>query len=154
MQTMREPPRMHGIVYVEGGVALLDSMTLRIADGALLTEGTVRVGQGSVLEITHTPESRSLPGLVALERGAIVVNQNARLRVHGLVYASRVFEVTEGSFVDVVGAVLGRDEGLSVRNHASTLLVRYDPAVMGTPGLVVSAADPVVAWISSWEELP
>jgi hypothetical protein len=154
LQTAPTPPRMHGVVYVEGGVALLDAMTLHIVDGTLVTEGTVRVGQGSLLEITHTASSRSLPGLIALARGGIVVNQHARLRAHGLVYASRVFEATEGSHVDVVGGILGRDDGLSVRNHASTLIVRYDPAVMGTPGLVVGARDPVVAWIASWEELP
>jgi hypothetical protein len=154
MRTGRIAPRMQGVVYVEGGVALLDAQTLRIADGALVAEGTIRLGQGSVLDVTHTAASRSLPGLVALERGAIVVNQSARLRVHGLVYASRVFEVTEGSHVDVVGGILSRDAGLSIRNHASTLIVRYDPAVMGTPGLLVGAGDPVVAWVAGWEELP
>jgi hypothetical protein len=154
MRTGRIAPRMQGVVYVEGGVALLDAQTLRIADGALMAEGTIRLGQGSVLDVTHTAASRSLPGLVALERGAIVVNQSARLRVHGLVYASRVFEVTEGSHVDVVGGILSRDAGLSIRNHASTLIVRYDPAVMGTPGLLVGAGDPVVAWVAGWEELP
>jgi hypothetical protein len=70
------------------------------------------------------------------------------------VYASRVFEATEGARVDVVGSVLGRDAGLSLRNHASTVVVRYDPAVLGTPGLRVADADPVIAWVSSWQELP
>jgi hypothetical protein len=154
LRTGVKAPRLYGVVYVEGGVALLDAQTLRITDGALVAEGTVRLGQGSLLEVTHTAASRSLPGVVALARGAIVVNQSARLRAHGLVYAGRVFEATEGSHIDVVGAILGRDVGLSVRNHASTLLVRYDPAVMGTPGLLVAPGEPVIAWVASWEELP
>ncbi len=55
---------------------------------------------------------------------------------------------------DIVGAALSADRGLSFRNVAATVVIRYDPAVLGTPGLHVAADAPVVAWVAAWEELP
>jgi hypothetical protein len=74
--------------------------------------------------------------------------------VHGLVYINRVINVEEGARVDVVGAIVGNDPSLSFRNHATTVVIRYDPAVLGTPGLRVLREGPVVAWVALWEELP
>jgi hypothetical protein len=65
-----------------------------------------------------------------------------------------VIDLGEGAHVDVVGAVASADRGLSVRTVAATLVIRYDPAVLGTPGLVVAADAPVVVWVALWEELP
>lgn len=76
------------------------------------------------------------------------------MRAHGLVYASRVIDFGEDAVVDIVGAIAGADRGLSIRTLAATLIVRYDPAVLGTPGLRVLPDAPVVAWIALWEELP
>jgi hypothetical protein len=56
--------------------------------------------------------------------------------------------------VDVVGAVLGTDPELSVRSYASSVVIRYDPAVMGTPGLRVEAGAAAITWIAAWEEVP
>ncbi len=148
------PPRLRGVIHVSGGIVLLEGRRLEIADGALVTEGTVRLGEGASLEVTHTAATRTLPGLIILESGALIVGGDARLRAHGLVYASRVIDIREGARADIVGAVLGNDAGLSFRNTGGTVVIRYDPAVLGTPGLRVADQDPVVAWIAAWEELP
>jgi fructose-specific component phosphotransferase system IIB-like protein len=148
------PPRVHGVIYVSGGVALLEGQRLQITEGALVTEGTVRLGEGASLEVTHTAATRTLPGIMVLGHGALFVSGDARLRVHGLVYASRVIDINEGAAADIVGAVMGNDAGLSFRNTGATVVIRYDPAVLGTPGLRVADEDPVVAWIAAWEELP
>ena len=148
------PPRFQGVIYVRGKVSLLDGQRLQIADGALVTESTVHLIEGASLEVTHSAATRTLPGIIVLDNGALVVTQRARLRVHGLVYASRVIDVGDGARVDIVGAVLGSDRAHSFRNLAATVVIRYDPAVMGTPGLRVAADAPVVAWVAAWEELP
>jgi hypothetical protein len=114
----------------------------------------VHLGQDAWLEVTHSAATRTLPGILVQDPGALVVAEGARLRVHGLVYANRVIDIGRGARVDVVGAVLGGDQGLSVRNYAATVVIRYDPAVLGTPGLRGAAEAPVVAWVATWEELP
>jgi hypothetical protein len=145
---------LRGVVYVTGGVAVTDQQDLRVHDGALITESAVYVGGQSTLTITHSAATRTLPGLVVLGRGGLIVTERARLRVHGLVYASRLISVADGAHVDIVGAVLGADAGLSFRNLASTVVIRYDAAVLGTPGLRTPPGAPVVAWVAAWEELP
>jgi hypothetical protein len=76
------------------------------------------------------------------------------LQVHGLVSVSRLIDVHPGARVDVVGAVLGLDPAVGFRNDRDTVVIRYDPAVLGTPGLRVPHGAPVVAWVAAWEELP
>lgn len=147
-------PRLRGVIYVSGGIVLVEDRRLEIADGALVTEGTVRLGEGASLDVTHTAATRTLPGLIVLDSGALFVSGDAHLRAHGLVYASRVIDIKEGARADIVGAVLGNDAGLSFRNTGGTVVIRYDPAVLGTPGLRVADQDPVVAWVAAWEELP
>lgn len=147
-------PRLKGIIYVAGGVALLEGERVHIGDGALVAESTVHLSHGSELAITHTSSTRTFPGLIVLDNGALYVTERARLRVHGLVYASRGLNVDQGAHVDVVGAVAGHDPNLSFRNTAATVIIRYDPAVLGTPGLRVADDAPVVAWVAAWEELP
>jgi hypothetical protein len=148
------PPRLQGIVYVTGAVSLLEGDRLDIVDGALIAESTVYLSNGAFLTITHTAATRTLPGLLVLGNGALFVSERARLRAHGLVYASRLVDVEKGAQVDVVGALVGNDRGLSVRNASGQVVVRYDPAVLGTPGLYVGGDAPVVAWVATWEELP
>ncbi len=149
-----QPALLRGIVYISGGFSLTDGQDLQIADGALITESAVFLSQGASLTIKHTATTRTLPGLVLLNNGGLIVTENARLRVHGLVYSARTVSIEEGAHVDVVGSVLGNDPGLSVRNSAGTVVIRYDPAVLGTPGLRVAGDTPVVAWVTAWEELP
>jgi hypothetical protein len=91
---------------------------------------------------------------MVLDNGSLIVAEGARLRVHGLVLASRVFDVLEGARVDIVGSVLAGDRGLSFRNTAASVVIRYDPAVLGTPGLAAAPDGPVIAWIASWEDSP
>ncbi len=148
------PPRLTGIVYVRGRVAMDEGQRMQIADGALVTEGTVYISQGSSLEITHSAATRTLPGILVLDEGALVVTHGAQLRVHGLVYVNRVIEIGEGTHVDIIGGVLGNDRRMSFRNSGGIVVIRYDPAVLGTPGLRVAIDAPVVAWVSAWEELP
>lgn len=147
-------PALRGLIYVSGGVAIGDGQRVRITDGALVTEGSVVVGEGAGLEVTHSAATRTLPGVVVAREGALVVSAGATLRAHGLVYASRVIDLGEGAVADIVGVIVGADRGLSIRTLAATLVVRYDPAVLGTPGLRVAPEAPVIAWIAQWEELP
>ncbi len=148
------PPRLQGVLYIAGGLVLSDDQRVQIADGALITEGTVHLRRGASLEVTHAASTRTLPGIIALDGGALLVTQGARLRAHGLVYASRVIDIGEGSRVDIVGSALSNDRGLSFRNVGATVIIRYDPAVLGTPGLRAAGDAPVVAWVAAWEELP
>lgn len=147
-------PRFTGIVYVRGGVTVLQGQQMQIIDGALVAEGSVVVNPMSSLEITHSVTTRMLPGIITLDYGPLVIARGARLRVHGLVYSSRTIFVGEGAHVDIVGSVLGKDRDLSFRNSGGAVVIRYDPAVLGTPGLRVPIDAPVVAWVSAWEELP
>jgi nitroreductase/type II secretory pathway pseudopilin PulG len=159
LQTRPRAAVARGVVYVTGPVTLAEGERLAVGDGALIAEGTVRLRWGAALEIIHSAMSRALPGLVALARdaadqGALIVAQAARLRVHGLVYADGPVDAWEAARLDVVGAVVGANPDLSFRTLGATVVIRYDPAVLGTPGLVVGEERPVIAWIASWEELP
>jgi hypothetical protein len=147
------PPRLRGAIYVTGGVSLLDAGRLEIADGALVTEGTVHLGEAARLEIVHTPASRGLPGLLVLDDGGLHISRDARLRAHGLVDVARTIDVTDGGRLEVTGAVVGRDPLASLRTRGAVVVIRYDPAVLGTPGLVVRAGGPVVAWIARVREV-
>lgn len=150
---------LRGVVYVLGPVTLAESQRLTILEGTLIAEGTVRLRWGAALEVLHSTASRALPGLITLYRdttdqGALIVSQAARLRAHGLVYADGLVDVWEGARLDVVGAVASTSPDVSFRNLGGTVVIRYDPAVLGTPGLVAGDGHPVIAWIASWEELP
>lgn len=153
LQSGLQPARFQGVLYVKGPVAVPDGQQITIADGALITEGLLRLGQGAGLRVTHTAATRTLPGIIVLD-GALLVTRQARLLAHGLVYVDRVIDLWAGSHLDVVGAVMGNDRGLSFRNLGATVLIRYDPAVLGTPGLRTPAGAPLLAWVAAWEELP
>ncbi len=145
---------MEGIVYVKGSVLVLERQEILISGGALVAEGTVYLSPGAVLEIRHSAATRALPGLLALKGGALTVSEQARLRVHGLVLATRTIGINVSGQVDVVGAVLAGDVGFSFRNSGGTVVIRYDQAVLGTPALHASERGGMIAWIASWEELP
>jgi hypothetical protein len=148
------PGRFVGVIYVRGRVALPEGEQIHIVDGALLTEGSLLAGAGSSLEITHSAATRTLPGIITLDSGPMVIARGAGVRVHGLIYANRIIYVDERARVDIVGSVLGNDPDLSFRNVSGLVVIRYDPAVLGTPGLRVPIGAPVVAWIAAWQELP
>jgi hypothetical protein len=154
LRTSVQIPRMSGVIYVTGGVVFDEDERLDIADGTLVTEGSVHLRQGARLEIAHTAVTRAFPGLLVLDHGALIVGEEARLRVHGLILTSSVFDILRDARVDVVGSVLAGDHGLSFHNAAATVVIRYDPAVLGTPGLITAQDSRVVAWIGAWEELP
>lgn len=154
-KTGPHPARLHGIVYVTGFVTLLGGQNLEIADGGLVIEGALHLGERAILDVSHSPATRTLPGVIVLgSLGRLIVVHDAQLRVHGLVYASRSIDVIDRGRIDVVGAVLGGDPELSFRNRAATVVIRYDPAVLGTPGLRVAENEPVVAWVAEWREEP
>jgi len=146
-------PALRGIVYVTGGLWLRRGQALRIADGALVAEGLVVLGPGTRLEVTHSTATRTLPGLIMPDGGRLTLGRNARLRAHGLVYLGQV-TIGEGARLDVEGSVLTRAPEQSFHNAAGTALIRYDPAVLGTPGLRVPREAPVVTWVARWEEIP
>ncbi|MGH2373319.1 MAG: hypothetical protein ACRDIC_07555 [bacterium] len=146
-------PRLHGVVYVRGGVSMTGGQSLEIRDGTLVAESTVHLIEGSTLELVHSAATRRLPAILVLDQGALVVTNGGRLRAHGLVYVSRVIDIGERAHVDIVGAVLGNDPRLSFRNLASTVVIRYDPAVLGTPGLLLRHDAVAVAWVAAWEDL-
>jgi len=143
-----------GVVYVKGVASVLAGQRIKIADGALVAEGTVHLGEGAELEVTHSAATRTLPGIITLGEGALVISRDARLRAHGIVYASGTISVAQGARVDIVGALLGDDGALSFRSVGASVVIRYDPAVMGTPGLRAKDDTPPVAWVAAWEELP
>jgi len=146
---------LRGLIYVEdGGVSLLDGQQLSIVEGGLVTESTVEIADGASLEITHSAATRTTPGLVIVDTGGLIVTQGGRLRVHGVLYASRTIDLGVDAQVDVVGAVLGDDAEYSLRTYGASLVVRYDPAVLGTRGFRATTNMPVVAWVAAWEELP
>lgn len=145
---------LRGVVYIKGAVLLPERQRLRISDGALITEGAIYISREAFLEVTHSSTTRALPGLVAQDPGLIVINESARVRIHGLVYASRSVAVDDGAQVDIVGALLAGDPDLSFRNSGGRVVIRYDPAVLGTPGMKVPAGAAIVGWIAAWEELP
>lgn len=153
-KTGRVPPQLWGLIYVTGGVTFEGNHRLEIADGALVTEGTVHIGQHFTLEIRHSAATRTLPGLVVLDEGELVVTAAARLRVHGLVFANRIFEVSDRAHVDIVGSVLTNDPEDGFANYGGTVVIRYDPAVLGTRGLRASSSDPFVTWVAAWDETP
>jgi hypothetical protein len=150
----RRAPDLRGVIFVAGSVTLDERQRLTIRDGALVVESTVHLSRGAEMAILHSSASRTMPGLIAFDLGRISLAPEARLRVHGLVYANKGVEAGERATIDVVGAVMSNAAGISFRATASTVVIRYDPAVLGTPGLL--AADPgrAVTWIASWEELP
>jgi hypothetical protein len=145
---------LRGVVYVRGGVSLSDGLHLRIDDGALVAESTVYLGRDSAIDVTHSSRTRTLPGLVVADGGALVLTSGARLRVHGLVYVSGMIDLGRDTRVDIVGAMLANDPDLSVRSYASSVVIRYDPAVMGTPGFRVDDDAPAITWIAAWAEAP
>jgi hypothetical protein len=151
-QTKAGPVR--GLIYVTGGVSLNDGEQLEVADGALVAESTVYLGQKSAIEVTHSAGTRTLPGLVILDDGALVLTRGARLRAHGLVYVNRMIDLGKDTRVDIVGALLGNDPELSVRSFASSVVIRYDPAVLGTRGLRPNDGARPITWVAAWEELP
>jgi hypothetical protein len=151
---VRPSAQLRGVIYLRGGLSLAAGQHLRIEDGTLVAEGAVFLSQGALLEVTHSAATRTLPGLLVLDGGALIVTRQARLRAHGLVYASGMIDLGMGATIDIVGAVLGRDPEISFRNFASSATIRYDPAVLGTPGLIVPAGSPIVAWVAAWEEVP
>jgi hypothetical protein len=142
-----------GAVYVAGGVSVPEGQRVQIIDGTLIAEGTVRVARGASLAVTHSAATRALPGVLALDAGGLVVEEDADLRVHGLVLANRVVNIGARAVVDVVGSIWGGDPGLSVRILGTTI-IRYDPAVLGTPALRVPAGSPRLVWVAAWEEIP
>jgi hypothetical protein len=154
LAALAHAPRLQGVVYLQGALLLSEGQTLRVADGALVVEGAVYISRNATLEITHSATSRTLPGLIALDQSTLVVTERARLRVHGLLYVTKTMAIDDEAVVDVVGAVLTGDPDLGFRNSAGLAIIRYDPAVMGTPGLRIPPDVPVVAWVAAWEELP
>jgi hypothetical protein len=145
-------PSLGGVVYVKAPVALSWGQTMTIVDGSLVAEGVVEIGQGAVLRITHTARARALPGVLVLD-GGLAITQGARLAVHGLVSAAGLIEITDGGHLEVVGSVLAGDPDLSFHNFSASAVIRYDPAVLGTPGLRLPRGAPRVLWVASWEEL-
>jgi hypothetical protein len=154
LESARWEHGLYGVVYVSGPAVVQDRGRLKILDGTLVAEGSIQVSQATSLTITHSAAARALPGLLALDEGAVMVDDEARLQVHGILYAGRSLDVGDGARMEVVGAVVGNDPLISFNSFGATVIVWYDPAVLGTPGLRVPAGAPAVVWISAWEELP
>lgn len=147
-------PPLRGVVYVTGPVRLRAGQRLRIVDGALVTEGRIHVEADAVLEVTHGAGARTLPAILALDEGELLLDAGARLRAHGLVYVTRVFELTERADAEVVGGIVSTGQGFSFVNAGGRAVIRYDPAVLGTPGLLPASGRPVVTWVVAWEDVP
>lgn len=147
LSTGRHLPRLHGVVYATGGVALPAGRALWIIDGTLITEGTVQISRGASLEIVHSAATRTLPGLIAVNRGALAISPQARLRVHGLVFTDQVIDLSEGARMDITGSVLSNDAKTSLLNFAASVVIRYDPAVWARPVCVCLMG---FQWLRGW----
>ncbi|MGQ0571577.1 MAG: pilus assembly PilX family protein [Armatimonadota bacterium] len=137
---------LQGVVFVEGDVDLVEGDKLIIADGALVVEGDIVIGPGARLEVHHGPTARTLPGVVAWGKAAIDIEEEAVAVVDGLVLTDGDVVVFAG-ILDVIGAVTARN--FVTKN--GTVVVRYDAAVLATPGfqkIGKGLAVPV-----SWQEL-
>jgi hypothetical protein len=133
-------------------LGLTGGQRLQVLDGSLIIEEQLTISDGASLEILHSSATRALPGLLILGSGGLAIADGARLRVHGLVYADGPINVRAGALLDVVGAVIGNDYDISFGNVAATVVIRYDPAVLGTPGLEVPPHIPVAASVVAWDE--
>ncbi|HEV8354559.1 MAG TPA: hypothetical protein VGR24_10265 [bacterium] len=143
-----------GPVFVRGPVVIPESAEIRVRDGFLAAEGSLRVAPGALLDVRHSPRSRLFPGVVTIgETAPLVVQQGAVLIADGLVYAERIFDAGEGAVIDIVGALIGADPLLSFRNHSATVVIRYDPAVLGTVGIRPPAGAGTIARIIAWTEV-
>ena len=151
--TRKDRLALHGMIYVTGRVTLPVEAALEITDGALIAENTVTLGERALLRITHTPRTRALPGIILLENGGLLVRPGSRLAVHGLIYTAQTVEIAGEGTVEVVGALASNDPGTSVRSRDATLVIRYDQAVLGTPGLRMPGDGPVSAWVAEWREV-
>lgn len=135
-----------GIVFVEGAVKI--SGMLRIEDGAMVVKGSVWVADQARLEIRHSPAITTMPGLVAFhDSGKIRLSQDAVVIVDGIVLAQTGLEVFNAS-LDVAGAIL---TGQGFLNDGGTVVVRYQPAVLGTAGL--TRGGDVLVRPLSWHEV-
>ncbi len=148
------PSWLHGVIYVKGGLRLDEGQALQVREGALITEGPVELERDALLEVLHSQASRTLPGLITLGKSDLIVAPGTRVRVHGLAYIARTIDVQAGASLDIVGSMLANGQGFSVSISGGTAVIRYDPAVLGTPGLRVADNAPVTAWVARWEELP
>jgi hypothetical protein len=143
-----------GPVYVRGPVVIAGGTGIRIRDGFLVTEGSLTLGPGARLDVRHSPRSRLFPGVVTIgEAAPLVVQQGAVLIADGLVYAERIFDAGEGAVIDIVGALIAADPLLSFRNHSATVVIRYDPAVLGTIGIRPPSGVEAVARIIAWRDV-
>lgn len=153
LASAEDAPSLRGGIYVTGMVTVPARSRIRIEEGALVAESTVQVNPDAELQIVHSTHTRTLPGIITLGNGAVIVGPRARLRVHGLVLTSRVFDAAAGALIEVVGALLSNDPVVSFRSDAARVVIRYDPAVLGTPGLLVPPGRHVIAWVARWEEV-
>ncbi|HEY3246799.1 MAG TPA: hypothetical protein VGK88_00730 [bacterium] len=143
-----------GPIFVRSSAVVPDGASIRIVDGFLATEGSLTIKTGGRLEVRHSLRSRLLPGVVTIGATApLVVQQHGTLVVDGLVYAGRIFDAGEGAVIDIVGSLMAADPLLSFRNHSATVVVRYDPAVLGTIGIRPPPGVGAVVRIVAWTEV-
>ncbi len=148
---------LKGPIYVKGTVTVPEDTIIQLLDGFLAVEGSLTIRAGGHLEVRHSSSSRTFPGIVTMmgEARPLIVQQRGVLIVDGLVYAGGPFDADQGSIIDIVGALMGADARLSIRNHNATLVIRYDPSVLGTVALIrPPGTTNMVAEIVSWEEVP
>ncbi|MGQ0549185.1 MAG: pilus assembly PilX family protein [Armatimonadota bacterium] len=141
----RQP--LQGVIYVDSDVLLEDGDRLAIADGALIVEGDLDIGERARLEVRHGQGSRALPGIVVWGEGTMQIEDNAVVIVDGLILAEWDVRVRAG-VLDVIGAIAARN----LFAMDGTVVVRYDSGVLATVGLKRTGrglAEPV-----SWQEIP
>ena len=70
--------------------------------------------------------------------------------VYNLLNPSAGADVPAGFYAQDFERLLDR----AAEHGVGAIVIRYDPAVLGTPGLRVPVDAPVIAWVARWEELP
>jgi len=130
-----------GGVFVEGNALIPANAPVTIANGFLAVHGGLAIEQGGRLTVSHSGNSRLLPGVVTIGKsGTLVVGEGARVEVEGVVMSEGLIDLREGSSLRVAGAVLASAPQFSLRLNNATLRIRYDPLAPGTVGLLATGS--------------
>lgn len=142
-----------GGIYVTGGILLPADAPVTVFDGFLASEGGLIIEPGGRLSVRHSRSARLLPGVMTIGKGApLVIGEGTRVEVEGVVASEGLIDLREGSFLQVVGAVIAAAPDFSLRLNNATLRIRYDPLAPGTVGLFATGGRRRVLQLA-WQEL-
>lgn len=142
-----------GEVYVDGSALIPVDVPLTVSDGFLAVEGGLVIEARARLTVRHSRNARLLPAIVTLgKEGTLVVGEEARVEVDGVIASEWLIDLREGSTTQVIGAVIASAAQLSLRLNNAALRIRYDPLAPGITGLIATGGRRRLVQLS-WQEL-